>query len=66
MLDSSCMCWCALVHPNSDVACAGLPLTERQFITQGEIQKVPMCRPCADELDRLRAEFGKTRKESKT
>lgn len=67
----TCDCMCGLVHPQAKGICElREPVTFRKFLNKAleQVVEVPFCQPCADELDRLRAEFGKPpiRKESAT
>lgn len=61
----TCGCPCGLVHPQRKNICdVHRPVTTRQMLHVQLEQVVPMmmCQQCADELDRLRAEFGKEAK----
>lgn len=59
---STCSCPCEIVHPQRLGICeVAEPVTTRLSLslTLDQVVRVPYCRPCADELDALRGEFGK-------
>lgn len=64
MNPARCDCMCGLVHPHDyDICEPHSAATERRFVGILGPIPVPMCKPCAEALDQLRAEFG--RKEAK-